>query len=172
MTNKQTLENKLICVGKVVSAHGIKGAVNILSYTDPLSNIFKYTLYTENQKLMEIINHSHKNKGIYICTVKGINNREDAQLLSNHKLYISRENLEGIESNDQYYIEDIIGMSVENKQGDIIGTVFHIANFGAGDILEIKLENGVKKMFSFSTNNILKIDVNNKLIQIDDQAIV
>ena len=63
--------------------------------------------------------------------------REQAQALRGLRLYIQRDRLPPPEDEDEFYLVDLIGLSVVSPTGEAMGRVKFVANFGAGDLLEI-----------------------------------
>ena len=55
-------------------------------------------------------------------------------------------------------------MSVETPKGDLIGEIEAIYNFGAGDVIEIKLICGKIEMIPFTKDFVIDIKINSKLI--------
>jgi 16S rRNA processing protein RimM len=49
----------------------------------------------------------------------------------------------------EYYHADILGLPCESREGEPLGTVVAVENFGAGDILEIEKPDGRRSMLPF-----------------------
>lgn len=45
------LEKELVVLGKIVSVHGIRGAVKVYSFTDPIDNILDYKNWILRRKM-------------------------------------------------------------------------------------------------------------------------
>ncbi len=128
-----------ILIGKIIAPFGIKGLLKIKSFSDPLTNIFTYKLYINKT---DIINISllHKNKGFFICKEKTITTRNDAEKLRNIPLYVLREDFKKL-SEEEFYIADLINLTVIDNSEKIIGkvqNVFNLATIG----IEIKFFDG------------------------------
>ena len=65
---------------------------------------------------------------------------------------------------ETWYHSEIVGLSVETMKGNLVGEVKAIYNFGAGDIIEIKLISGKIEMIPFTKDFVQDIKINNKLI--------
>ena len=65
----------------------------------------------------------------------------------------------------------MIGLLVKDKQDDLFGRVDGVFNFGAGDIVEVKLskEKG-KRMYPFSDNVVPEVNIEEGYIVIDRDA--
>lgn len=136
------MKDKRVCIGKIVAAHGIKGEVKVLSYTLNGSDIDKYgeaENFAKTRKFnIKVVGSS---KGSYRVKIKGIDNRNDAEALVGTELYVARDVLPKLED-DEYYFSDLIGLKVclKTKENEI-GKVVCFDDFGAGTIMEIKLNN-------------------------------
>ena len=71
-----------------------------------------------------------------VVSVEGVTGRDAAQQLTGVELYLPRECLPAPEE-DEFYLADLIGLSVESEEGLALGRVIALRNFGAGDILEV-----------------------------------
>lgn len=136
------MKDKRVCIGKIVAAHGIKGEVKVLSYTLNGADIDKYgeaENFAKTRKFnIKVVGSS---KGSYRIKIKGIDNRNDAEALVGTELYVARDVLPKLED-DEYYFSDLIGLKVclKTKENEI-GKVVCFDDFGAGTIMEIKLNN-------------------------------
>ena len=148
--SKNSRQNKLILIGVISLAHGIKGEVIIKSFTSPPENIFN--LKIEDRSGNDIsINHVSKHKsGGFICTVSGCWARNQAEQLKKTALYCRRSNLPLL-AEDEFYFEDLKGKIVKNDKDEEIGRIINVDNFGAGDIIEIKFnDNSRTEFFPFT----------------------
>ena len=133
--------NKRICVGKISSAHGVKGLVKILPYCEDLE-LLNGTLFTseDGNKTLSIKIKNSQGKHV-LASIEGITTPEDAKKLKS-SLFVPREALPEISEDNEFYIEDLIGMDVKNTNQETIGTLLVVENFGAGDLLEIRPSQG------------------------------
>ena len=92
-------------LGRVSSPHGIKGWLKILSYTDPVENIFSYKsifLKKRNDYLpFEIEDYSISGK-IIRMKLKGVDDRNHSEDIAECEILINRDDLPEI-SSDSYY---------------------------------------------------------------------
>ncbi len=70
-------------------------------------------------------------------TFKGIGDRDAAVALRGVELYVSRDKLPKLAQEDDFYYADLIGLKVVSAEGEGLGKVAAVHNFGAGDLLEI-----------------------------------
>jgi len=109
--------------------------------------------------------HPHKN--IFITKLEGIKDRNESEKLHGTKLYILRDELKELEDEDTFYYTDLIGLSVKNKEGEEIGSVLKVDNFGAGDLLEIKPKNGKSFLLPFKDEYVPTVDIKNNYVTVN-----
>lgn len=132
----------LILLGRIVGAHGIRGDVAIHSFAAVPEDIGAYgSLFdkagTRAFKLSAVRSTS---KGV-VAHIAGVADRNAAEALKGTELYVPRERLP--EADDgEFYVNDLIGMTVVDGEGQEIGIVIDAPNYGAGDLLEIRKKGG------------------------------
>lgn len=160
-----------VCVGMITKAHGIKGHVCVHSYCDNPSDIFDYNPVTDAAG-----HHCYDLKPIgvvrdmLIASVNNIADRNEAETLAKTELYIDRSQLEAVDEYDEFYVSDLIGMTVLSEQHAALGQVVHVDNFGAGDILECKAEGSASFMIPFTDDAVVSVDLEAKSIVISEMA--
>lgn len=156
-----------VLLGQIGAAHGIKGEVRIKSFTDAPLDISTYGPLQTNRADVEItITKSRLSKGLVIASLKGIADRNKAETLNGIKLFTASENLATLEDEDEFYHSDLIGLTANDSDGNEIGTLVSIENYGAGDIIELKLTNGKTELLPFSKKIAPEIDLAKKSITI------
>lgn len=166
MVHVMNLNEKFILVGQIISAHGIRGAVKIQSFTDPIENILNYKLFFKEENEIELIYSFSKGK-MLICNINNINDRNQAEQISKRKIYTKRKYLPKIEINE-FYIADLINLPVLNNENKKIGTVTNIFNFGAGDLVELTYVNKETKIIKFNEDNFPEITEQNIITTIEN----
>lgn len=150
-------EDKLILVGVISAAHGIKGDLLVKSYTKPVDNILQLEIVDQKHSLVCLKMIRINSKGNIICRLAGCNNRNQAEKLKGLKLFSNRRALPNT-AEEEFYFEDLQNLKVINKSGKQLGIVSGIFNFGAGDIIEIRFsKNGKEEMFPFTKENFPEI---------------
>ena len=131
-----------ICIGVITGAKGIKGELRIKPLTQTPRNVAAYgPVETEDGTRRLVINKVEvSGKGI-VVQAEGITTRTDAEALKGIRLYVPKAALPQIDEGE-YYQADLIGLKVTSKDGTEIGDVVALQDFGAGDLLEIRLRVG------------------------------
>ena len=132
-------DEKQILVGKIVAAQGIRGEVRVQTFTENPQDFQKLAVFSAgfgdgDFKFVRAV----PNSNVVIAKIRGVNDRNAAELLRGTELYIVRDALPDL-SADEFYQADLIGFDVV-RDGMKIGVIDCFQNFGAGDIIE--LDNG------------------------------
>lgn len=129
-----------ILLGEIGPAHGIRGHVLVRTYTEAPEDIASYGALEDvsGTRQFEISIVRVTPKGI-VARITGVQDRNAAEALRGTGLYIERDRLPPTEE-EEFYHSDLIGLSAVKPDGTPMGEVIAVHNFGAGDILEIRLE--------------------------------
>ncbi|WP_374575309.1 ribosome maturation factor RimM [Phenylobacterium sp.] len=131
------MADRLILVGRLAGAFGVRGETRITTYTeDPMAlGRYRELLRKDGAKALTIVS-ARPAKGGIIARAKEIETKEQADAMRGLQLFIPRDSLPPPEE-DEFYLADLIGLSVEDPAGQAIGKVKSVQDFGAGDLLEI-----------------------------------
>lgn len=131
------MADKLIQVARVAGAFGVRGELRITTFTeDPMSLAAFKALLRQDGSPGLTLTSARPVKGGVVARAKEIETREQAEAARGLKLFIPREALPAPEE-DEFYLADLIGLSAETPEGEQLGKVKSVQDFGAGDILEI-----------------------------------
>lgn len=136
MTDDGQDTQERVCLGAIVGSRGLKGDLRIKSFAQVPEDIAAYgPLEDEAGERRIELRVTGQSKGVLIARADGVNDRTAADKLKGLRLYVGRDKLPPPDE-DEYYHSDLIGLAAEAPQGNL-GTVRHVFDFGAGDILEI-----------------------------------
>ena len=149
-----------ICLGQIGAAHGVAGEVRLYSFTvDPAAIADYGPLEAEDGRVLEI-ETLRPAKDHFIARLSGIGDRDAARALANVKLYVPRDRLPEPEEADEFYHADLIGLAAVDRGGERLGTVVAVHNFGAGDLIEVRLEREAKtELIAFDAINVPMVDI-------------
>ena len=149
----------LICVARIGAAHGVRGAVKLWTFTeDPLAVRRYGPLVAKDGKRQFEIAQVREAKDHLVATFKGVTTRDEAERLNGIELYVAREKLPATDE-DEYYHADLIGLAAVTTDGDMLGRVLAIHNFGAGDIIEIAPLKGATMLLPFTNAVVPEVDL-------------
>jgi 16S rRNA processing protein RimM len=157
-----------ICVARIGAAHGVRGEVQLWSFTQDPAAVASYgPLETHDGARRFEIEALRPAKDHFVARIAGVTNREAAEKLRHLELYIPRARLPEIDEADTFYHADLVGLDVVTPEGTQVGTVHALHNFGAGDIIEVTpLGSGKHLMLPFNETTVPKIDLEAKQIVI------
>lgn len=131
------MKSTLIPVGVITGAHGIRGEVKLKSFTSDPAAIAGYGPLTSRTGESFTIARLRGEKDGFIATLKGVTDRNRAEALRGTELFVERSVLPETDS-DEVYAHDLIGLTVKTENGETLGTVIDMPNYGAGDLLELE----------------------------------
>ena len=131
-----------ICVGAFSGSYGVNGEVRLKSFCADPEAIADYSpLTTEDGKHSYAITITRSIKGALAAKVEGITNKEMADGLKGIRLFAQRDQLPAL-PDDEFYHADLIGLTVLDTGGTVLGKVHAVQNHGASDLLEIMPDAG------------------------------
>jgi 16S rRNA processing protein RimM len=153
-------DDAYICVGKITAAHGIRGEVKLLSHlSEPTSIAELPTLRDRADTQSFAITIRGQQKKQLIAQVKSIQNRNDAEALRGTELYALKSELPDTNEEGTFSYDELVGLKARAEDGTMIGEVIAVHNFGAGDILELRMTATDKtEMFSFTASTVPTIN--------------
>ena len=123
-------KSSFVHVGTFGAAIGLKGEIKINLLTSSV-DIFKSLdhYYNYDQSIEWKFDSIQMRNQKCVGLPSHCNNRDDAELLKNQKIFVTKENFPKNKSNE-YYINDLIGCKISHENGNFIGNVISV------DILE------------------------------------
>lgn len=148
-------------VARIGAAHGVRGEVKLWSFTeDPLAVAGYAPLETQDGKRQFEIEALRPAKDHLVARFKGVRDRNAAEMLRNIDLYVPRDRLPAIDEDGTWYYADLVGLAAVGPEGDALGTVLALHNFGAGDVIEIQPTEGSKTLLlPFTETVVPTIDI-------------
>jgi 16S rRNA processing protein RimM len=149
-----------ILMARIGGPHGIKGEVRVKVFGDDPQTLNDYgSLRTLDGRKFKIM-RMRVAKNVQIVKFKGVNFRDEAEALNGTELYIDRSMLPDDMDEGEFYVTDLIGCQVVDGDGNFVGTVKAVPNFGAGDLLEITRPGvGQTSLIEFTRRNVPAIDL-------------
>jgi len=161
-------EDARICVGAVSGARGVKGELRIKPFTDDPKHVGAYGPVETEDGTRALTLTGLKVKGDDVTAwAKEVKTREEAMALKGTRLYVPKARLPEA-AEDEFYYADLVGLAVKTKETDELGQVIAVHDFGAGDVLEIRLHEDKRAvMVPFTKACVPKVDVPGGEITID-----
>tara|TARA_B100000315_G_scaffold242839_1_gene265518 strand:- start:5916 stop:6485 length:570 start_codon:yes stop_codon:yes gene_type:complete len=166
-SSDKSLNADQVCVGVVTGPHGLQGAVKIKSFTADPKDVAAYGPVTNKSGEQRFDIHVIRaNKKGLVAELSGVNDRNAAEAVQGTELYVSRDKLPELDE-DEFYYSDLIGLPVEHINGEEIGVVSLVDNYGAGEVMEVELKDGGTEMYLMSRDVVPEIDLENRRIVVN-----
>lgn len=147
---------KLVTLGRISGAYGIKGWVRIRSYTERRDDIGRFTdwiLEKRDLKRRVAVVSSKLHGQDVVAKLEGIDDRDAARELAGSAVMVERAALP-VCGPGEYYWADLEGLSVRTVRGEELGTIDHLLAMPAHDILV--LAGTPARMIPFVAGTIVK----------------
>ena len=133
-----TEENDRVCIGAIAGAFGVRGEVRLKSFCSDPEAIASYgPLTTEDGGRSFRVTLTRSIPNGFAARLSGVTSKEEADALRGVSLYVGRDRLPAL-GDDEFYHADLIGLTVYDTGGGVVGTVSAVHNHGAGDLLEVR----------------------------------
>jgi len=132
----------LVIIGRVAGVYGVRGWVKVLSSTEPPEAILDYPSWQVGSglqwRLMTLVEGRRYGKGI-LAHLASCDDREVARALVGAEIAVPRSEMPDPGPN-QFYWADLEGLTVRTVSGLELGTVDHLIETGANDVLAVRGE--------------------------------
>ena len=145
-----------IMIGKIVNVVGLKGEVKVYNYSDS-DEIYRTTEAVYVGDDLVGIENVRLQKNMVILKLAGISDRDGAEAVRGKELFITESDLPELPEG-QYYIRDLIGMTVKKENGEILGKVSDVLQNTAQDIFEVENADGRKILIPKVDQFFIEID--------------
>ena len=152
--------------------HGVSGRIKVKSFTEPADEFASVPNLTDSKGNPIKLRLTGHTQGLAVVEIEGVTKREQAELLRGTKIGVARASMPELKDANKYYTDDLIGMQVVDGSGAPFGTVRTVANYGAGDILDITRTDGSHDMYAFTHRTFPEVDVPARRITINPPDIL
>ena len=133
--------NQFIVIGKITSAHGIRGEVKVYPLTDdPKRFLSMKDCHISEEDGIPVketsVEHARIDKTMVIVKLKGCDDRNAAEALRDK--YLSVDRADAVKDDDSFFIVDLIGMTVTDDDRGELGTIREVFETGANFVISVK----------------------------------
>lgn len=140
---RSTTPRKLVLLGAVTGAVGVRGEIRLQSWTDPRASIFRYQpwiLRAPGGAEREVHGARGRDTGKHVvASLPGLVDRDAAEALRGTEILVPREALPPPAAGEYYWI-DLEGLRVVTVEGVVLGVVSHLLSTGANDVMVVRGE--------------------------------
>lgn len=162
---------RLVLMGAILGAHGVKGEVKVKSFTAQPVAIAEYGLLTDPKRKrsfdLSVVGTADAAKAILIARIAGIADRNAAEALKGVELFVDRARLPAPDDPEEYYLADLIGLGAFDAKGGKLGDIVSVDNYGAGDLLLVVPESGEGFVVPFTKAFVPVVDVKGGRVVLD-----
>ena len=138
---------KRIALAAVAGAHGVKGEVRLKLFAHSAESLAGHSTVFVGGREYRLSGVKAAGKGA-IARLESVDDRSTAEGLRGQLIEVDRSTLPPLDDSEYYYA-DLVGLACVDRDGQSVGTVVAVENFGAGDLLEIDLAGGRRSLIPF-----------------------
>ncbi|MBO9519076.1 MAG: 16S rRNA processing protein RimM [Porphyrobacter sp.] len=137
------VQDKPVTLAVITGAHGVTGEVRLKLFGDGMEAFSAHRQF--NDGALKLKKLRDDGKGGAIARFAEVPDRTAAEKLRGTLLTVPRSALPSLEEGE-YYHADLIGLAAVTEEGEPLGSVIAVENYGAGDVLEIARPDGKRFM--------------------------
>lgn len=165
--------NQLLFCGKLTKIHGLHGGVLSTIISEHWEIIYKSVVDINNNPINILDYRLHnKKKNQYILKIQSINTLELAHNLIGKEIFIAKEVLHQLipKNEESFFFYEIINLPVLDNHNNVIGEVTNVQNFGAGDMLDLKLNTIGERTISFDNYFVEEVNLEQKYLKLTQKG--
>ena len=151
--------NERIVIGRVGAAHGIRGELRVIPLTDFPERFAALREVMVGDELLHIESVKPQGKN-FLMRFREYAVREDAQRLTGRLLTVARAEAAPLDEGE-YYVFDIVGLTVYDEEDNELGTVENVLRTGSNDVYAVRSEDGREILIPALRKVVRTIDVPN-----------
>ena len=156
-----------ILLGRVLGAFGVRGELKLHSFTDPPAKVLKYQPWVLVHRGVEreIANARGRDtaKGV-LLTLPEVVDRDQAEALAGAEIWVPRSRLPAPKPGEYYWV-DLEGLRVVNREGVLLGTVSHLFETAANDVIVVAGDR--ERLVPFLDDFVLGVDFDARQVTVD-----
>jgi 16S rRNA processing protein RimM len=130
-----------VTLAVIIGAHGVGGEVRLKVFAESIDGLKAHKSFNDGALTLKSLRDGNQ----VIARFAEIPDRTAAERMRGTELTVPRDALPPL-GDGEYYHADLIGLPAVSTEGDDLGRVVAVENFGAGDVLEIERNDGKRFM--------------------------
>lgn len=169
-----------IVAGRIVSIHGVKGWVKVMSFTEPRENLFEYgpwwlkTASSDSRgwREIEFDRFQVQGKGL-IAHIVGLDDRDEARSYCQQDIAVDKRQFAELAEEEFYWhqLEGLTAVTVFDDERRVLGKVKQLLETGANDVLMVKGDarslDRKERLIPYTDQFVLKVDLQAGEIEVD-----
>ncbi len=156
----------LLQVGVITGTHGLKGEVKVYPTTDDKARFMDLAdviLISGKEEIPLKVEYCKFFKQFVFVKFEGLDDINQVEKYKRCPIMVTRENAVPLEE-DEYFIADLIGMTIVDDSGITLGTLENVIETGANDVYEVQLPDGGRILLPAIKECILDVDMEERII--------
>jgi 16S rRNA processing protein RimM len=185
--SSSALPDDAIEVGRVLGAWGVKGGIKVKPFSADPQALFSSKrwfiqppeasavaprppgakAFAPLPNLLRVLSAKEHGDGV-VATVHDVADRDAAEALRGARIFVSRTSFPTPDA-DEFYWVDLIGLSVINKNDEVLGTVTGLMETGPHCVLQVQAEapDSPERLIPFVDAYVGKVDLPARQIHVD-----
>ncbi|WOK37028.1 ribosome maturation factor RimM [Sphingomonas sp. C3-2] len=131
-----------VTLAVIIGAHGVTGEVRLKLFADDVTSLKAHKRFNDGALTLKSVRDGPNGA---IARFAEIGDRNAAEKYRGTEISVPRDALPPLAPGEYYHV-DLIGLPAVSTDGEALGTVVAIDNFGAGDVIEIERPTGKRFM--------------------------
>lgn len=136
------MSTRPVTLAVIIGAHGVTGEVRLKLFAENVESLKAHKRFNDGALTLKSVRDGPNGA---IARFAEIADRTAAERMRGTELTIPRDALPPL-AEGEYYHADLIGLPAVSTDGEALGTVVAVENFGAGDVIEIERPTGKRFM--------------------------
>jgi len=155
------VKDDYVILGRISGVHGVQGWVKVYVETRERDVMLRFSPWylrvTGGWESHRLLDGRVQGKGVVVARLEGIEDRDRAKSLIGVEIAVRREQLPKPKRGEYYWV-DLEGLKVVNLEGVELGTVSHLFETGANDVLVVT-DGERERWIPFTKDAVKKVDL-------------
>ena len=161
-------EPRKVVLGRILGAHGVRGWLKVISYTEPVDNLLQHRAWMlarvgESGREYRVRDAEFDGRWLRV-SLDGIEDRDAAEALRGLNIEVARAELAPVGPRE-YYRDDLLGFRVNNLAGVELGQVSHFLEAPAAAVMVVRGER--EHWIPAAPPHFVKVQLDQGLIVVD-----
>jgi 16S rRNA processing protein RimM len=168
-TGGEPPDGELIAVGRIGPARGVRGDVFLEPWTDAPDERFAEGARLRTGPAADTalrVAASSQASGKLVVHFVGTDDRPSAEALRGTTLYVAAADRRPLDDPDEFYITELVGLSVSTVGGDELGPVTDVMSSAGADYLVLEVD-GTERLIPFVAAIVPTVDIANRRVVVD-----
>lgn len=156
-------------IGIIVKPQGIKGEVRVLPVTDDPERFALLDeadiVFKDGTRKTYALTRSRSHQSLVILKFDGVDDRNTAEALTGGVIKIPPEKALPLDA-DEYYIRDLLGITVYTEQDEVLGVITDVLGTGANDVYAVKTQEGTEILIPAIKECVRNISIHDKKMRV------